>query len=83
VNARGGGRRPGEPTGDPDESVSDGGESRYRAGSAAGSGGRRLTVRVELVVMDGAEGEALGRRQSEAMREVLRWLAQHPGRCDP
>jgi hypothetical protein len=36
----------------------------------------RLHVRVEFVVMDGPEGQALGQRQADAMRKVLRWISQ-------
>jgi hypothetical protein len=32
---------------------------------------------VEFVVLDGPGGRALGQRQAEAMRRVLRWIAHH------
>jgi hypothetical protein len=37
-----------------------------------------MKVRVELVLVDGAEGEYLRQRQGEAIREALRWFAEHP-----
>jgi hypothetical protein len=43
-----------------------------------------LKVRVELVVVDGPEGEYLRQRQAEAIREALRWFAEHPQKpADP
>jgi hypothetical protein len=39
---------------------------------------RELRVTVEYLVVDGAEGEALERRQDEAIREALEWLHAHP-----
>lgn len=37
-----------------------------------------LKVRVELVLVNGPEGKYLRQRQAEAMREALRWIAEHP-----
>jgi hypothetical protein len=37
-----------------------------------------LRVRVELVLVDGEEGKYLRDRQAEAIREALRWFAEHP-----
>jgi hypothetical protein len=39
---------------------------------------RDLAVRVEYVVVDGPDGEALRQRQASAIRQVLQWLADHP-----
>ena len=37
-----------------------------------------LKVRLELVLVDGPEGHYLRQRQAEAIREALRWFAEHP-----
>jgi hypothetical protein len=37
-----------------------------------------LKVSIEFVVVDGEAGKALARRQAAVMREVLRWLHEHP-----
>jgi hypothetical protein len=37
-----------------------------------------LKSRVELVLVDGEEGKYLRDRQAEAIREALRWFAEHP-----
>lgn len=37
-----------------------------------------LTVRVELVVVDGAAGKQLARHQAAAVRAVLEWFRDHP-----
>ncbi len=38
---------------------------------------RPMTVRVELVLVEGEEGRILRRHQDQAMREVLRWFQEH------
>jgi hypothetical protein len=55
----------------------DGAESSYSA--AAGSEPRcePLTVRVELVVIDGPAGTELLRKQATVVRAALRWFAGH------
>jgi hypothetical protein len=37
-----------------------------------------LKVRVELVLVDGTEGKYLRQWQAAAIREALRWFAEHP-----
>lgn len=43
--------------------------------------GDDLTVNCECVVVDGPEGEELGRRQAAAILEVLRYLYESQGGC--
>ena len=42
-----------------------------------------VKVRVELVVVDGPEGQHLRQRQAEAVRAALRWLAEDHVRPGP
>jgi hypothetical protein len=35
-------------------------------------------VRIELVLVDGPEGRQLRQLQADAIREVLKWFADHP-----
>ncbi len=37
-----------------------------------------LNVRVELVLVDGPDGKRLRQLQAAAIREALRWFAEHP-----
>ena len=37
-----------------------------------------LRVRIELVLVHGPEGKQLRTRQAAAIREALRWFAEHP-----
>jgi hypothetical protein len=62
----------------PQGSHSDG-ESRYRP-DPAGAQQKPLKVRVELRLVDGPEGRKLRARQAAAIREALRWFAEHGGR---
>jgi hypothetical protein len=50
------------------------------AGWGAGVSGREEPprVRVEFVIMDGPEGQALEERQLAVIKEILLWLHQHP-----
>jgi hypothetical protein len=60
-------------------SAQDGGESRYRrAAPPAPARTPPPKVRIELVLVGGAEGKQLRARQAAAIREALRWFAQHP-----
>jgi hypothetical protein len=47
------------------------------------AGDTPLAVRIEFVRLDGPEGQALRRRQTQIMRKVLRWIADHPGPANP
>jgi len=40
--------------------------------------GQKLKVRIEIVVVDGPDGQHLRARQAAAMRRALRWFAAHP-----
>jgi hypothetical protein len=76
--------RPGrDPTGAANDSASPhDGESRYRPDPA---GQQPLNVRIELRLVDGPEGRKLRARQAAAIREALRWFAEHrdPEQTDP
>ena len=41
-------------------------------------GPQPLKTRIELVLVSGPEGKQLRMRQAAAIREALRWFAQHP-----
>jgi hypothetical protein len=57
---------------------------RNDAGNATGNATTTATVRIELVVVDGAEGERLHAPQSAVVRRVLARIAeqQHRGGRD-
>lgn len=40
-------------------------------------------VRIELVLVDGAEGRQLRQIQADAIRAVLKWFADHPAKPTP
>ena len=70
--------RPGRnPTGAANDSASpDDGESRYGPDPAEAEQ-KPLKVRIELLLVDGPEGKTLRARQAAAIREALRWFAEH------
>ncbi len=78
--------RPGQnPTSTAEDSASpDDGESRYRPDPDQAEQ-KPLKVRIELRLVDGPEGKKLRARQAAAIREALRWFAEHrdPGQTDP
>ena len=62
------------------------GKSSYGAAPRGRPGPEPLKVRIELVLVDGPEGKQLRARQAAAIREALRWFAEHtnPGQItDP
>ena len=76
-------RRPGDASkvsAQPDEAASQGsadnGESRYSSAPARPE--QPLKVHIELRVVHGPEGKQLRIRQAAAIREALRWFAEHP-----
>ena len=54
------------------------GESTYAPRAAGRPAPDPLRVRVELVVVDGPAAKELLKRQAAAVREALRWFADHP-----
>ncbi len=54
-----------------------GGESRYRPRPPARPDPPPLTVHIELRLVGGPEGRQLRIRQAAAIREALRWFAEH------
>jgi hypothetical protein len=57
-------------------------DARLRAAPTASRSGRGrtqdpLTTHIELVVVNGEEGEYLRRRQAAAIRRALKWLSEH------
>ena len=70
-------RRARDPTGTANDSASpDDGESRYRPDPAEAEQ-KPLKVRIELRLVDGPDGKKLRARQAAAIREALRWFAEH------
>jgi hypothetical protein len=53
-------------------------KSSYHAAPRGRPGPEPLKVRIELVLVDGPEGKQLRARQAAAIREALRWFAEHP-----
>ncbi len=53
-------------------------KSSYHAALPGRPGPEPLNVRIELVLMNGPEGKQLRMRQAAAIREAMRWFAQHP-----
>lgn len=51
---------------------------RYRAATAARPYAEPLRMTVELVVVTGPSAEALIKKQAAAVRDALRWFAEHP-----
>jgi hypothetical protein len=66
-----------------DQRMPDGCESRYHRPPPPPPAETPLSVRVELVVLDGPEGRMLGQRQADVMRKVLRWIAAHRDPANP
>jgi hypothetical protein len=57
------------------------GESRYPPGPAQPDD-RPLKVHIELRLVHGPAGKQLRARQAAAIREALRWFAEHPHGSD-
>jgi hypothetical protein len=55
----------------------DGPESRYSAAAPSEPRCEPLTVRVELVVIDGPAGKELLNQQATVVRAALQWFADH------
>ena len=53
-------------------------KSSYHAAPPGRPGPQPLKTRIELVLVSGPEGKELRTRQAVAIREALRWFAQHP-----
>jgi len=53
-------------------------KSSYHAAPPGRPGPQPLKTRIELVLVSGPEGKQLRMRQAAAIREALRWFAQHP-----
>ena len=53
-------------------------KSSYHAAPPGRPGPESLKVRIELVLVGGPEGKQLRMRQAAAIREALRWFAEHP-----
>ncbi len=53
-------------------------KSRYHAAPPGRPGPQPLKTRIELVLVSGPEGKQLRMRQAAAIREALRWFAEHP-----
>lgn len=64
--------------GDNEETV-----STSRGSRGPGQGSEPLNVRVEIRVVDGEAGRELARRQAAVVRDVLRWLNEHPQPARP
>jgi hypothetical protein len=66
-----------------DQHLPDVGESRYPPAAPGRPGPTPPTVRIELVLVDGPEGAKLRATQAAAIREALRWFAEHPNPDPP
>jgi len=53
-------------------------KSSYHAAPPGRPGPQPLKTRIELVLVSGPEGKQLRMRQAAAIREALRWFAEHP-----
>jgi hypothetical protein len=53
-------------------------QSSYHAAPPGRPGPEPLKVRIELVLVSDPEGKQLRMRQAAAIREALRWFAEHP-----